>query len=134
MCIRDRCEPNGFAVHRHAFALGVEHQSADGNLRFLDLHRAQLGVCLLYTSDVYKRQDQCHEHEVGIAGIIQRMTGAVRTEGHVTGLDRIGLLTVVIDVYKRQVLHRVFSCIFDLFRQIHAVLPFFGAVDIWLQI
>ncbi|WP_418693036.1 hypothetical protein, partial [Agathobaculum sp.] len=32
------------------------------------------------------------------------------------------------------VLHRGFSCIFDLFRQIHAVLPFFGAVDIWLQI
>ena len=42
--IFERCEPNGFAVHRHAFALGVEHQSADGNLRFLDLHRAQLGV------------------------------------------------------------------------------------------
>ncbi len=35
---------NGFAVHRHAFALGVEHQSADGDLRFLYLHRAQLGI------------------------------------------------------------------------------------------
>ena len=40
----ERCKTNGFAVHRHAFALGVEHQSADGNLRFLYLHRAQLGV------------------------------------------------------------------------------------------
>ncbi len=46
--------------------------------------------------------DQCHEHEVGIAGIIQRMTGAVRTEGHVTGLDRIGLLTVVIRAFTAQ--------------------------------
>ena len=40
----ERCEPNGFAVHRHAFALGVEHQSADDDLRFLYLHRAQLSV------------------------------------------------------------------------------------------
>ena len=46
--------------------------------------------------------DQCHEHEVSIAGIIQRMTGAVRTEGHIAGLDRIGLLTVVIRAFTAQ--------------------------------
>ena len=40
----ERCETNGFAVYRHAFALGVEHQSADDDLRFLYLHRAQLGI------------------------------------------------------------------------------------------
>ena len=40
----ERCETNSFAVYRHAFALGVEHQSADDDLRFLYLHCAQLGV------------------------------------------------------------------------------------------
>lgn len=30
------------------------------------------------------------------------MTGAVRTEGHVAGLDRIGLLTVVIRAFTAQ--------------------------------